>query len=32
MEKLAFLDNVIGMFEAGISADGNSSKIVYEWK
>lgn len=30
--KLAFLDNVIGMFEAGISADGNSAKIVWEWK
>jgi hypothetical protein len=30
--KLAFLKNVIGVFEAGIGVDGNSAKMVWEWK
>jgi hypothetical protein len=30
--KLAFLNNVIGLFEAGIGVDGNSAKTVWEWK
>jgi hypothetical protein len=30
--KLAFLNNVIGLFEAEIGADGNSAKKVWEWK
>lgn len=29
--KLAFLNNVVGIFEAGIGTDGNSSKMVWEW-
>ena len=30
--NLAILKDVIGMFEAGISESGNSSKLVWEWK
>jgi len=30
--KLAFLDNVVGVFEAEIDAEGNVSQNTWEWK
>jgi hypothetical protein len=31
-EKLAFLNNVIGVFEAEMDAEGNFSEKIWEWK
>jgi hypothetical protein len=30
--KLAFLNNMVGLFEAEIDADGNFSEKIWEWK
>jgi hypothetical protein len=30
--KLAFLNNMVGVFEAEIDADGNFSEKIWEWK
>ena len=30
--KLSFLNNMIGVFEAEIDADGNFSEKIWEWK
>jgi hypothetical protein len=30
--KLAFLDNLIGVFESEIDTDGNFSEKIWEWK
>jgi len=30
--KLAFLNNIVGVFESEIDADGNFSEKAWEWK
>ncbi len=31
-DKLAFLNNIVGVFESEIGTDGNFSEKAWEWK